>query len=127
MGSFGTDPVRKCLEEDSNPVVHRLRVNIGVCGIVKADSNKDFEDSNNGFERETVERRDLLNCIASNKDMWAYMLTKEIKLPEALENILTRNVMNIKNNAMNEVKAHGQDVRMRNIRNRVKPDIDSES
>ena len=33
------------------------------------------------------------------KDMWADMLTKEMKLPEALENILTRNVMNIKNNA----------------------------
>ena len=61
------------------------------------------------------------------KDMWADMLTKEMKLPEALENILTRNVMNIKNNAINEVKAHGQKVRMSNIRYRVKSDINSES
>ena len=61
------------------------------------------------------------------KDMWADMLTKEMKLPEALENILTRNAMNIKNNAIIEVTAHGQEVRMSNIRNRVKLDITSES
>ena len=59
--------------------------------------------------------------------MWVDMLTKEMRLPEALENILTSNVMNIKNNTINEVKAHGQEVRMSNIRNRVKPDKTSES
>ena len=52
------------------------------------------------------------------KDMWADLLTKETKMPMALEDILARNNMRIENAFINEVKAHGQEVRMSNIRNR---------
>ena len=118
MGSFGTDPVRKCLEEDSNPFVHRLRVNIGVCGLIKADSTKNFEGSNMDLKERLL--RGEISSIAwlPTKDMWADMLTKEMKLPEALDCILTRNDMWIENAFINEVKAHGQEVRMSNICNR---------
>ena len=59
------------------------------------------------------------------KDMWADLLTKETKLPKALEDILTKNVMKIENASINEVKAHGNEVRMSNIRNRTKAGIDT--
>ena len=55
------------------------------------------------------------------KDMWADLLTKETKLPKALEDILTKNIMKIENASINKVKAHGRKVRMSNIRNRMKP------
>ena len=55
------------------------------------------------------------------KNMWADLLTKETKLPEALEDILIKNVMDIEDTSINEVKAHGQEVRMTNILNRMKP------
>ena len=57
------------------------------------------------------------------KNMWADLLTKESKLPEALEDILIRNVTDIKDTTINEVKAHGQEVRMTNIRNRINPGL----
>ena len=52
------------------------------------------------------------------KDMWADLLTKETKIPKALEDILARNDIKIENAFINEVKAHGYEVRMSNIRNR---------
>ena len=52
------------------------------------------------------------------KDMWADLMTKVIKLPKALEDIFTNNEMKIENTFINEVKAHGHEVRMSNIRNR---------
>ena len=59
------------------------------------------------------------------KDMWADLLTKETKLPKALEDIFTKNDMKIENASINEVKAHGHEVRMSNIRNRTKAGIDT--
>ena len=56
-------------------------------------------------------------CLPT-KDMWADLLTKETKMPKALEDILARNDMRIENAFINEVKAHGQEVRMSNICNR---------
>ena len=52
------------------------------------------------------------------KDIWADLLTKETKMLTALEDILARNDMRIENAFINEVKAHDQEVRMSNIRNR---------
>ena len=52
------------------------------------------------------------------KDMWADLLTKETKLPKALEDILAGKDMRIENAFINEVKAHGHEVRMSNICNR---------
>ena len=52
------------------------------------------------------------------KDMWADLLTKETKLPKGLEEIFTKNDMKIENASINEVKAHGHEVRMTNIQNR---------
>ena len=57
------------------------------------------------------------------KNMWADLLTKESKLPEALEDVLIRNVMDIEDTTINKVKAHAQEVRMTNIQNRMKPDV----
>ena len=48
-------------------------------------------------------------------NMWADLLTKENKLTEALEDILIKNVIDIKDTLINEVKAYGQEVRMTNI------------
>ena len=50
--------------------------------------------------------------------MWADLLTKETKLPKALEDIFARNDMKIENAFINEVKAHGHEVRMSKICNR---------
>ena len=52
------------------------------------------------------------------KDMWGDLLTKETKLPKALENIFVKNDMRIENASIYEVKAHGHEVRISNIRNR---------
>ena len=57
------------------------------------------------------------------RNMWEDLLTKESKLPEALEDVLFRNDMDIKDTTINEVKAHGQEVRMTNIQNRINPDV----
>ena len=57
------------------------------------------------------------------RNMWTNLLTKESKLPEALENVLNWNVMDIEDTTINEVKAHGQEVRMTNIRNRINPGV----
>ena len=55
--------------------------------------------------------------------MWADLFTKESKHPEALEDVLFWNVMDIKDTTINKVKAHGQEVRMSNIWNRTNPDV----
>ena len=57
------------------------------------------------------------------RNMWADLLTKESKLPEALEDVLFRNDMDIKDTTINEVKDHGQEVRMTNILSRINPDV----
>ena len=55
-------------------------------------------------------------CMASMAgDRWAYLLTEETKLPEALEDILIKNAMNIGDTSINEVKIQGQEVRVSNI------------
>ena len=59
--------------------------------------------------------------------MWVDLLTKESKLPEALENILFMNVMDIKDTTINEVKVHGNEVRMSNIQNRTNSDVSTNS
>ena len=51
--------------------------------------------------------------MAGNR--WAYLLTKETKLPEALEDIQIKNVMNIEDTSINEAKIHSQEVRVSNI------------
>ena len=60
-------------------------------------------------------------------NIWADLLTKEAKLPEALEDILTKNNMNIDDTSINKVKAYGQEVRMTNIRNRIKSGAETDT
>ena len=50
--------------------------------------------------------------------MWADILTKEMKIPEALEKVLVENVVVLPKTNINEVKAFDKEVRMENIRNR---------
>ena len=52
------------------------------------------------------------------------MLTKEMRMPEALEKVITENVMVLPKTNINEVKAFGSEVRMENIRNRAVKEID---
>ena len=110
-------------KKDSDLFVHRFRINFRVCSIFKANRNRDSKTSYNRFERKIVEWGDYFDCLASH--MWADLLTKETKLPKALEDILTKNIMKIENATINEVKAHGHEVRMSNIQNRTKAGIDT--
>ena len=55
--------------------------------------------------------------------MWADVLTKEMRMPEALEKVLTSNVMVLPKTNINEVKAFDSEVRMENIRNRMAKEI----
>ena len=57
------------------------------------------------------------------RNMWADLLTKENKVSEALDKVLFRNVMDIKDTTINQVTAHDQEVRMLNIQNRTNPDV----
>ena len=52
------------------------------------------------------------------QDMLADVLTKEMHLPQALENIILKNELNLSQPLVNEVKAVGTEIRMINIWNR---------
>ena len=52
------------------------------------------------------------------QDMLADVLTKEMRLPQALENIILKNELNLSQPLVNEVKAVGTEIRMVNIQNR---------
>ena len=52
------------------------------------------------------------------QDMLADVLTKEMRLPQALENIFLKNEFSLPQPLVNEVKAIGTEIRMTNIRNR---------
>ena len=50
--------------------------------------------------------------------MLADVMTKEMCLPQALENIFLKNELSLPQPLVNEVKAVGTEIRMVNIRNR---------
>ena len=52
------------------------------------------------------------------KNMWADIMTKEMKLPSSLEDVILKNVMDLPKPLVNEVKAVGTKIHMMNIRNR---------
>ena len=52
------------------------------------------------------------------QDMLAYVLTKEMRLPHALESFFLKNEFSLSQPLVNEVKAVGTEIRMVNIRNR---------
>ena len=52
------------------------------------------------------------------KNMWADMMTKEVKLPPYLEDAIMKNVMDLPKPLVNKVKAVGTEIGMTNIRNR---------
>ena len=52
------------------------------------------------------------------KNMWADMMTKEMQLPPALENVFLKNDLSLPSPLVNEVKAVGTEICMVNIRNR---------
>ena len=49
--------------------------------------------------------------------MWADMMTKEMELLSALEDVFQKNIMDLPMPLVNEVKAIGTEIRMTNIRN----------
>ena len=52
------------------------------------------------------------------KSMWADMMTKEIQLPLSLENVILKNVLDLPQPLVNEVRPVGTEIQMNNIRNR---------
>ena len=54
----------------------------------------------------------------STQGMLADVLTKEMKIPQALEDIILKNKISIAQPLVNEVKAVGTEIRMINIHNR---------
>ena len=50
--------------------------------------------------------------------MWADMMTKDMKLPPSLEDVIIKNVMDLPNPLVNEVKALSTEICMTYIRNR---------
>ena len=52
------------------------------------------------------------------KDMLADVMTKEMHLPPALEDVFLKNDFSLPQPLMNEVKVLGMEIRMINIRNR---------
>ena len=52
------------------------------------------------------------------KDMWADMMTKEMQLPPALENVILKNVVDLPQPLIYEVRAVGTEIRMSNMRHR---------
>ena len=65
-----------------------------------------------------VYREIFLYSWLPTKDMWADMMTKEMKIPPALEDVIMENVMDLPKPLVNEVKAVGTEICMTNIRNR---------
>ena len=54
----------------------------------------------------------------STLNLIADMMTKEMKLPVNLENVIMENFLNIQQRLMNEVRAVQTEIWMNNIRNR---------
>ena len=54
----------------------------------------------------------------STQSMLTDVLTKEMKIPQALEDVILKNEIAISQPLVNEVKAVGTEIRMVNIRNR---------
>ena len=52
------------------------------------------------------------------KNMWADMMTKEMQLPPALEDVFLKNDLDLPQPLINEVRVIGTEIRMNNIRNR---------
>ena len=52
------------------------------------------------------------------KSMWADMMTKEMQLLSSLENVILKNVLDLPQPLVNEVRAVGMEIWMNNIRNR---------
>ena len=81
--------------------------------------NKSLRMTVCGLKDKLLDGEVLSYAWLPTKSMWADVLTKEMKLPAAVELVLTKNVMDLPNASINEVKAFGTEVRMQNIRNRV--------
>ena len=52
------------------------------------------------------------------ENMWADILTKDMRLLSDLEDVFLENNINLPETTINEVKASGTEIRMENIRNR---------
>ena len=52
------------------------------------------------------------------KSMWAEIMTKEMELPSALEDVFQKNDVVLPMPLVNEVKAEGTEIRMTDVRNR---------
>ena len=86
--------------------------------------------SSKQIERKTLRMVvvDLKECLVDGdiysyswlptKNIWADMMTKEIKIPPALEDVIMKNIMDHPKPLVNDVKAVGTEIHMTNIRNR---------
>jgi len=62
----------------------------------------------------------------STEDMWTDLLTKEMHLPQHLEDAILRNDHCLPKSQINQVKAVGTEIRMHYIRNRKQTEMKSE-
>ena len=60
-------------------------------------------------------KRDNVGLLMAG-DRWVYLLTKETKLQEVSEDTLIKNVVNIGDTSINEVKIQGQEGRRGKVR-----------
>ena len=69
--------------------------------------------------KERLVEKDILSYSwLPTQDMLADVMTKEMHLPQALENVFLKNEFSLPQPLVNEVKAVGTEIRMINIRNR---------
>ena len=69
--------------------------------------------------KERLVDKDILSYSwLPTKDMLADVMTKEMHLPPALEDVFLKNEFSLPQPLINEVKAVGMEIRMINIRNR---------
>ena len=69
--------------------------------------------------KEKIIQSDILSYAwLPNESMWADLLKKDKRHLDDLEDILMKNIMELPETHINEVRAFGQEVMMTNIRNR---------
>ena len=59
----------------------------------------------------------------STKEMMADCLTKEMKMPASMEDVLIKNVLSLREPSLNEIRNVNGELRMSNIRNRSNVDV----
>ena len=77
-------------------------------------------------EGKVSRRRYHIQFLAVYRQHRADILTKEMRLPQSLEDVILKNIMDLPKTPVNQVKAVGTELRMNNIGNRRTVPINSD-